>query len=53
MSPTEFEYIKRAVRAIESGDLLPKEEIKVLRTVGQICERAAKETEKMVDLLDL
>ena len=52
MTPTEFAYIKRAVEAIELGSLTPKEEIKVLRTVSQITERAAKEKElKLVDNL--
>ena len=52
MTQTEFEYIKRAVQAIEEGSLTPKDEIKVFRTVSQITERAAKDAEmKLVDNL--
>ena len=52
MTATEFAYIKRAVEAIEQGSLNPREEIKVLRTMGQITEKAAKEKElKLVDNL--
>lgn len=51
MTQTEFQYIKRAVEAIESGTLTLEEEIKVYRTVSQITERAAKETaNKLVDI---
>ncbi len=42
MTQTEFEYIKRAVQAIESGSISKREEVKVLRTVSQIAERGAK-----------
>jgi hypothetical protein len=52
MTQTEFEYIKRAVQAIESGELNMATEAKVLRTVGQICEKAAKKIDnKLVDNL--
>lgn len=51
MIPIEFEYIKRAVQAIESGTLTPREEVKVLRTVAQITEKSAKEKE--LELLDI
>ncbi len=42
MTQTEFEYIKRAVQAIEEGSLCKREEVKVLRTISQITERGAK-----------
>jgi len=52
MTPAEFAYIKRAVDAIEVGNLTPREEIKVLRTVAQITEKSAKEKElEMLDIL--
>ena len=51
MTQTEFEYIKRAVQAIEEGTLTLDEEAKVLRTVSQITERGAKECQnKLVDI---
>ncbi len=48
MTPQEFDYIKRAVEALESGELNMATEAKVLRTVAQICEKAAK---KIDDIL--
>lgn len=51
MTPTEFEYIKRAVQAIEEGTLTLEEEVKVLRVVSQITEKGAKERQnKLVDI---
>jgi hypothetical protein len=52
MTSQEFEYIKRAVQAIEEGNLTLEEEAKVLRTVSQITERGAKACQdKLVDIL--
>lgn len=52
MTPSEFEYIKRAVQAIESGTLTDKEEIKVYRVAGQILLKSADKLEqKLVDNL--
>lgn len=52
MTPSEFEYIKRAVRAIEEGNLTLEEEAKVLKTVSQIAEKGAKVCQdKLVDSL--
>jgi molybdopterin-binding protein len=45
MTQAEFEYIKRAVKAIEEGSICKREEVKVLRTVSQIAERGATELE--------
>jgi hypothetical protein len=41
MSPQEFEYIKRAVAALESGEHGALEQHKILMTVSQITARAA------------
>jgi hypothetical protein len=41
MTPQEFQYIKRAVEALESGDHSAMDQHKILVTVSQITERAA------------
>jgi hypothetical protein len=41
MSPQEFEYLKRAVAALESGEHGALEQHKILMTVSQITARAA------------
>jgi hypothetical protein len=41
MTPQEFQYIKRAVEALESGDHSAMDQHKILLTVSQITERAA------------
>ena len=52
MTPQEFDYIKRAVLAIESGQESPESEAKILRIVSQICEKGAVEAQnKSVDIL--
>lgn len=55
MSPQEFEYIKRAVAALESGEHGALEQHKILMTVSQITARAADkitaEFEERVTLL--
>jgi hypothetical protein len=45
MTQTEFDYIKRAVEAIEGRQLARRDEVKVLRTISQITERSAQELE--------
>ena len=40
MTPEEFQYIKRAVEALE-GDLSDMSRTKVLRTISQICIASA------------
>lgn len=51
MTPTEFEYIKRAVQQLE-GTLELKDRIKIERTMSQILARSAEKLEeKMVDTL--
>jgi len=51
MTPTEFEYIKRAVQQLEQP-LELKDRIKIERTMAQILDRSAdKLEEKMVDSL--
>lgn len=51
MSPTEFEYIKRAVEQLE-GTLELKDRIKIERTMSQILARSADKLEEvLVDTL--
>lgn len=45
MTPQEFEYIRRAVTALESG-MTPMEQRKILRTMEQICGKRAKDIEQ-------
>lgn len=45
MTPEEFDYLKRAVVALESGDHSEMSQHKILRTVSQICARAADRIE--------
>lgn len=45
MTPQEFEYIQRAMKALEDPDMSPMEQRKVLRTVEQICGKNATEIE--------
>jgi hypothetical protein len=52
MTPQEFEYIKRAVEALEQG-VTETAEIKILRTVSQITAASAQKLEqKLVDKVD-
>jgi hypothetical protein len=46
MTPQEFDYIKRAVEALESGECTAMTEVKILRTVSQITERGAQKLER-------
>lgn len=48
MTRQEFEYIKRAVAALESGDCSDLTQHKILKTVSQITDRAAQEIEDRV-----
>lgn len=41
MTPEEFNYIKRAVEALASGEHSQMAQHKILRTMSQICGRAA------------
>ena len=53
MTPEEFEYIRRAVTAIESGEYNKMTEAKILRTVSQICGKNATLIEQnLVDSVD-
>ena len=45
MTPQEFEYIKRAVAALESGDCTEMSQVKILKTVSQITKSAADRIE--------
>lgn len=41
MTPQEFEYIRRAVAALEEGGCTPMTQAKILQTVSEITGRAA------------
>jgi hypothetical protein len=41
MTPQEFEYIKRAMEAIESPDCSTMSKVKIQRTMSQILSRSA------------
>lgn len=45
MTPEEFEYIRRAVDALENPEISQMEQRKVLRTVEQICGKNATDIE--------
>lgn len=52
MTPTEFEYIQRAVKSLE-GPLEIVQRIKIERTMSQILARSADKLEKQfVDRVD-
>lgn len=46
MTPNEFDYLKRAMTALESGQCSKITEIKILRIISQITGRAADKREK-------
>ena len=53
MTPEEFEYIRRAVQALESPEITQMAQAKILRTVSQICGKNATLIEqKLVDRTD-
>ncbi len=45
MTPQEFEYIRRAVTALEDPETTPMAQRKILRTVEQICGKSATDLE--------
>ena len=45
MTPQEFEYIQRAVKALEDPEMTPMAQRKVLRTMEQICGKRATDIE--------
>jgi hypothetical protein len=53
MSPQEFEYIRRAMEAIESPECSIMSRIKIQRTMSQILMRSANHMEQeFVDRVD-
>lgn len=53
MTPQEFEYIQRAVKALEDPEITLMSQRKILRTVEQICGKNATEIEQnLVDKVD-
>jgi hypothetical protein len=54
MTPEEFEYIRRAVTALEDPQMTPMTQRKILRTVEQICGKNATVIEQnLVDSVDV
>lgn len=52
MSPEEFQYIKRAVEALEQGTT-EVTEVKILKTISQITAASAQRLEqKLVDKIE-
>lgn len=45
MTPQEFEYIRRAVEALENPEITPMAQRKILRTMEQICGKNATDLE--------
>ncbi len=45
MTPQEFEYIRRAVTALEDPETTPMAQRKILRTMEQICGKNATDLE--------
>jgi hypothetical protein len=45
MTPQEFEYIRRAVTALEDPETTPMAQRKILRTIEQICGKSATDLE--------
>ncbi len=53
MTPQEFEYIQRAVKALEDPEMSDMSRAKVLRTMTQITAKAVENIEnKLVDKVD-
>lgn len=53
MSPQEFQYIKRAIEAIEGPDCSTMSKVKIQRTMSQILSRSADLMERsFVDRVD-
>jgi hypothetical protein len=53
MTPQEHEYIRRAVEALESPETTPMAQVKILRTMSQICGKSATLIEhKLVDRVE-
>ena len=45
MTPQEFEYIRRAVTALEDPEITPMTQHKILKTMEQICGKNATDIE--------
>lgn len=45
MTPQEFEYIQRAVKALEDPETTPMAQHKILKTMSQICGKNATDIE--------
>ena len=53
MTPQEFEYIQRAVKALEDPETTEMAQAKILRTMSQVCGKSATVIEqKLVDSIE-
>jgi hypothetical protein len=53
MTPQEFEYIQRAVKALEDPKITALAQAKILRTMSQVCGKSATVIEqKLVDTIE-
>ena len=53
MTPQEFEYIRRAMAELESGNCTPMSQAKILQTMSEITGRAADKIRgDLVDSVD-
>jgi hypothetical protein len=53
MTPQEFQYLKRAIEALDSAETTHVTQIKILRTMGQICSKNATVLEhKLFDQIE-
>ena len=53
MTPQEFEYIQRAVMALEDPEITAMAQAKILRTMSQVCGKSATVIEqKLVDAIE-
>lgn len=52
MTEMEYEYLQRAITALNSPTISDADRVKILRTMSQICGKSATELEqKLVDSL--
>lgn len=53
MTPSEFQYLKRAMEALENPDTTHMAQHKILKTMSEICGKSATLIEQtMVDSID-
>lgn len=45
MTTTEFDWMKRAMETLESGEVTQMARLKILKTMSQICAKSASDIE--------